>query len=102
MHFSVEKDLTIEIEMILLFLVTGLIFEGPCLGRRRVKIIPFLVFRANGAGIFTHSANDIDCQLHTVTTVACEAFQLTVTIQESDHLVSNKIKKNFPDRKKGV
>ena len=56
-------------------------------------MIPFLVFGANGAGIFTHSANDIDCQLHTVTTVACEAFQLTVTIQESDHSTSNEIRK---------
>ena len=65
-------------------------------------MIPFLVFGVNGAGIFTHSANDIDCQLHTVTTVACEAFQLTVTIQESDHSTSNRIKQFIPDRKKGV
>ena len=77
-------------------------FGDSILGYCSVKIIPFLVFGANGAGIFQHSADDMDCQLHTVTQVSCEAFQLTVTIQESVHTTSNNIRKHVPDRKKGV
>ena len=62
--------------MILLFFVTGFIldhFDGD-------KTL-FSVLGVNAAGIFQNSAAGIDCQLHTVTQVTCEAFQLTVTIQ---------------------